>query len=58
MRALYDFAANGDGMLSFAEGQVFSVCAPESQGWLDCELDDNGNKRVGFVPANYVERIN
>ena len=49
--ALYDYEAQGDGELSFAEGDVLRVLLQDDSGWWEAEL----NGVIGVVPSNYLQ---
>jgi hypothetical protein len=51
-RALYDFAAQQSGDLSFRKGDIITITKEDGNWW---EGECNGNS--GVFPANYVEKI-
>ena len=53
-RALYSFQCTDPGGMSFREGDKFTVLDGTSDPhWWKVA---NGQGRVGFVPANYVQK--
>ncbi|CEL57607.1 Actin cytoskeleton-regulatory complex protein SLA1 OS=Ustilago maydis (strain 521 / FGSC 9021) GN=SLA1 PE=3 SV=1 [Rhizoctonia solani AG-1 IB] len=52
-KALYDYAANGDGELSIAEDEPLSVFEQEAE-WTLVKSTRSGGK-AGYVPATYIE---
>lgn len=52
-RALYQFDAENDTELAFAEGDVIQLIRQVDENWYEGRL----NGREGFFPVNYVETI-
>jgi len=52
--ALYDYEAGGDGELSFVEGDPIFVIEEDPSGWSRAS---NLDRKIGYVPGNYIERI-
>lgn len=53
-RALYDFKAEAKNELSMTSGDVFEVISRKTNGWW---LVSDKDRKLGFVPSNYVELI-
>jgi len=51
---LYDYAADGQDELSISIGEVLTVVAPESNGWM---FGTNAKGETGMFPASYVEKL-
>ncbi|VDK88009.1 unnamed protein product [Dibothriocephalus latus] len=52
-RALYQFDAENDTELAFAEGDIIQLIRQVDENWYEGRL----NGREGFFPVNYVEVI-
>jgi hypothetical protein len=57
VKAVYDYASPHEDDLDFKVGQIISVTEEEGDDWYVGEYtDDNGTKRDGLFPRNFVER--
>lgn len=54
-KAIYDYAANGDGELSITEDETLSVYEQEEE-WVLVKSNKPGGK-AGYVPATYIELV-
>ncbi len=52
-RALYQFEAENDTELAFAEGDIIQLIRQVDENWYEGRI----NNREGFFPVNYVEVI-
>lgn len=51
VKALYAFTDDGEGLLPMAEGELLTVVAEASDGWMHVQ---NANGAEGYVPEGYV----
>ncbi|KAM4058987.1 SH3 domain-containing protein [Hirsutella rhossiliensis] len=57
VKALYEYSSPHDDDLNFAAGQIITVTDQEDADWYEGEyLDDDGAKRQGIFPCNFVEK--
>lgn len=53
LKALYDYTAQNDDELTFAEGASIKLISKEEEVWWKGEVDG----KVGVFPSNYVEEV-
>ena len=51
VKAMYEFADEGEGLLQMKEGEVLDVIANEGDGWVHVA---NSAGRQGYVPEGYL----
>ncbi|KAF4122970.1 myosin tail region-interacting protein MTI1 [Geosmithia morbida] len=58
VKALYEYSSPHEDDLTFSEGQVITVTEADEEDWYTGEfIDDDGVKRDGLFPRNYVDKI-
>ncbi|KAJ3326517.1 hypothetical protein HDU76_012862 [Blyttiomyces sp. JEL0837] len=56
VRVLYDYAAQALEELTIARNQIIPVIEQHDDGWWEGIVMENGKKRKGLFPSNFVEK--
>ncbi|TPX48106.1 hypothetical protein SeLEV6574_g02234 [Synchytrium endobioticum] len=57
VHVLYDYASQAFEELSITRGQVVPVIATQDDGWWEGVGMENGKRRKGLFPSNFVEKL-